>query len=259
MTQRLIAAVTASAAVVVLTGAHATGVAGQAPNLPPELTKAIAYYATLTSYADTGTIEVATTGIVDTSRFETALRRKTRDLYIEHQALKSVQPNNSNHTLDMSAHRYVIWMFKGEMQTYEFVTGNHESINGDAQARTIQGTAHRSQGSTMLILSLIYAQARLPGAISQIEEATVAGIEEVDKRRCHKVVGVAAAYYPSGQRTNIRPVTVWIDTETQLIRKVFEDTPKGYPARSFSRRTTTLQPQANPALDDKKFQFKVPG
>ena len=109
-----------------------------------------------------------------------------------------------------------------------------------------------------MIRGLLCSQSRLPGTISQIEQATVAGVEEVDKRRCHKVVGVAAAYYPSGQRTNIRPVTVWIDVETQLIRKVFEDTPKGCPARSYSRKTVTLQPRANPSLDDARFQFKVP-
>ena len=34
--------------------------------LPPELTKAIAYYATLTSYADTGTIVRGAPGLVDT-------------------------------------------------------------------------------------------------------------------------------------------------------------------------------------------------
>jgi hypothetical protein len=160
----------------------------------------------------------------------------------------------------MSATRHVIWMFKGEMETYDFRTGNHELVNaeGSGQVRALQNGSHAMQGMSMLIPALLYSQSRLPGTISQIEQATVAGVEEVDKRQCHKVVGVAAAYYPSGQRTNIRPVTVWIDTETQLIRKVFEDTPKGYPARSYQRKTITLQPQANPVIDDAKFQFKVP-
>ena len=72
------------------------------------------------------------------------------------------------------------------------------------------------------------------------------------------VTGIAAAYYPSGQRTNVRPVTVWIDAETQLVRKVLEDTPKGYPAGSYLRITTTYEPQGNPTLDDRKFQFSVP-
>ena len=50
----------------------------------------------------------------------------------------------------------------------------------------------------------------------------------------------------------------WIDAETMLVRKVFEDTPKGYPAGSYSRLTVTIEPQANATLDDGKFQFTVP-
>jgi hypothetical protein len=80
----------------------------------------------------------------------------------------------------------------------------------------------------------------------------------VSGRRCHKVMGMAAEYYPSGAMTNVRQVTVWIDAETLLVRKVFEDTPKGYPMGSYSRLTVTIDAQANPPLDDSKFQFSVP-
>ena len=48
------------------------------------------------------------------------------------------------------------------------------------------------------------------------------------------------------------------DAETRLVRKVFEDTPKGLPASLVSRATFTLVPQANPTLDDSKFRFTVP-
>ena len=67
-----------------------------------------------------------------------------------------------------------------------------------------------------------------------------AGFEMVNGHRCHKVVGMAAAYYPSGQITNVRQVTVWIDEKTLLIRKVLEDTPKAYPAGGYSRVIVTL-------------------
>lgn len=261
MHQRLIAAAAACLAVTLSSGPPVVRASGQAtPNLPPELTKAIAYYSTLTSYADTGTIVQEAPGIVDTTRTKIYFRRPTRDLYLEVHAVNSVNPDNK-FTIDMSAARRVIWMFKGEMEIYDFRAGNHElvSAEGGGQVRTLQNGAHATQGISTLIPALLYSQSRLPGTISQIEQATLAGVEEVDKRKCHKVVGTAAAYYPSGQRTNIRPVTVWIDAETQLIRKVFEDSPKGHPARSYSRKTITLQPQANPTLDDAKFQFKVPG
>jgi hypothetical protein len=73
------------------------------------------------------------------------------------------------------------------------------------------------------------------------------------------VIGTARSVYPTGAVTNIRPMTVWIDAEHLLILKVLEDTPKGYPAGSISRRTITLKPQANIPLDDARFHYKVPG
>ena len=49
-----------------LPGRNAPLVFAQATSsLPPELTTSIAYYATLTSYADSGTVTVDTGGIVD--------------------------------------------------------------------------------------------------------------------------------------------------------------------------------------------------
>lgn len=229
------------------------------PALPDVLRNSISYYATLTSYADTGTVREEMPGIVDESKFTTYFRRQTRDLYFDYQDLTSTNPG-TKFTIDMSASRTVFWMVKGEMQKYEFRTKTHEVVNpdGGGQVRALQNASHATAGVSMLIPSLLYSQARLPSSLLQIEEATLAGVEEINKRRCHKVAGIAAGYYPSGQRTNVRPVTVWIDEETKLIRRVLEDTPKGYQAGSYQRITTTFEPQANPTLDDKKFQFVVP-
>lgn len=259
MTRRLVAAA-ACVAAVVLAGRYPTRASDQAPpKLPIELTKAIAHYGSLTSYADTGTIVQEAPGIVDTAKTKMYFRRSTRDLYVELHGVNSVTPA-TRFSIDMSANRHVIWMLQGEMATYDFRSRNHQRVKseGGGQVRALQAGSHATQGISVLIPSLLYSQSRLPGTISQMEEATVAGIEEVENRRCHKVVGVAAEYYPSGQRTNIRPVIVWIDVETQLIRKVFEDTPTNYPAGSYQRKTITFQPQANPQIEDAKFKFRVP-
>jgi hypothetical protein len=230
-----------------------------APALPDVLANSIKYYSTLTSYADTGTVRRESAGTVDDARFTTYFRRGTRDLFFDFQSLTSVT-KGTKFSIDMSSYRNVIWMFKGEMQTYDRRTDAHEAINpdGGGQVRALQNANYASQGVSILVPSLLYSQARLPSTILQIEEAAVAGTEDIDGRRCHKVTGVAAQFYPSGQRTNVRAVTVWIDSETQLIRRVFEDTPKNYPAGGMLRLTITFQPQANPAIDDAKFQFKVP-
>ena len=95
-------------------------------------------------------------------------------------------------------------------------------------------------------------------AILQLESANVVGTEMVGSRRCHKLAGVAAARYPSGQRTGARDVTIWIDAESSLIRKVFEDTPESYAPGAYQRTTITIDPQANPALPDDAFTFTPP-
>lgn len=61
----------------------------------------------------------------------------------------------------------------------------------------------------------------------------------------------------SGRRNNERAVPVWIDVESRLIRRVFEDT-KGLPGNTCSRLTITLEARANPTIEDARFQFKVP-
>lgn len=241
------------------TTAPADALAQPASGLPDVLAKSIKYYSTLTSYSDTGTVRRESAGTVDDARFTTYFRRATRDLFFEFQSLTSVT-KSTRFSIDMSAYRTVIWMFKGEMQTYDRRTDAHEAVNpdGGGQVRALQNANYASQGASILVPSLLYAQSRLPSTILQIAEASEAGVENIDGRRCHKITGVAAQFYPSGQRTNVRAVTVWIDAETQLIRRVFEDTPKNYPAGGVSRLTITLQPQANPAIDDAKFQFTVP-
>ena len=230
------------------------------PTVPDVLKKSIAHYATLTSYADTGTVTVDTGGTVTDARFTTYFRRPTRDLFFDFQTRASLTVS-TKFKIDMSQYRTVVWMFKGEMQKYDRYTGTHERVPADsgAQVRALQGTSYATSGASIMIPSLLYSQARLPSALLQIERAELAGIEEINGRRCHKVTGVAAAYYPSGQRTGVRPVAVWIDAETLLIRRVLEDTPEGYGSgQAVLRYTFNYEPQAGPTIDDARFQFTPP-
>jgi outer membrane lipoprotein-sorting protein len=65
--------------------------------------------------------------------------------------------------------------------------------------------------------------------------------------------------YGSGYVHNVRRVAVWIDSETLMIRKIFQDTPKGMGGGGTRFRFTyTFEPQVNPALDDSRFKFAVP-
>ena len=234
---------------------HGARSAAQERALPDVLRDSIAAYAKLTSYADTGTVRQEVPGIVEESKFTTYFRRATRDFYFDFQTLASRDPK-TGFTIDLSDNRTVIWMFNGNMQTYNFKLRTHQQVTAEAQA--LQMPAYATRGTSMLIPSLLYSQSGLPGTVVQIEDAQIAGIEEINQRRCHKVVGTAVAYYKTGARTGERPVTVWIDAETRLIRRVFEDTPKSHPANSFSRLTITFEPRGNPAIEEGRFQFKPP-
>lgn len=221
------------------------------------LARSIALYPTLASYADTGTVVREAPGLVDRWKFRTDFRRSSLDYLFDFQGVTS---QSAGLTMDASGQRIVFWMINGELQTYNQVARAHETAARDSgnQPAMLQRAAASTAGTSILIPSLIFSKANLPGTILQIEQASDAGFETVAGRRCHKITGVAAQYYQSGRRTNIRKVTVWIDAETLLVRKVFEDTPEGYPVGSYSRLTVTIDPQANPALDDSTFEFTIP-
>lgn len=229
--------------------------AGQTAELPSVLKDSIAYYATLASYADTGTVTQEVPGMVDTAKFTTYFRRPTRDLLFDYQAVGRKYVNLGA-TSDFSAFRTVMWMVKGNMQTFDFRTQTHEEIDSTAQKSALSNASYGTNTASIVIPSLLYPQTRLPSSVLQLESAELTGAEDVSGHRCHKVTGVAAAYYPNGRRTSVRPVTVWIDAETKLIRRVLEDTPKG--SSSSLRLTLNFEPRANPVLEDAKFQFAPP-
>ena len=95
----------ASGAALVLGGSR---VSGQAPVLPDALKQSIAFYGTLTSYADTGTVQWEAPGLVDREQFTTSFRRATRDFYFDYQALTSLAPHP--HKLELrGAPRNLSW------------------------------------------------------------------------------------------------------------------------------------------------------
>jgi hypothetical protein len=223
------------------------------------LARSIALYPTLKSYADTGTVVIEGPGTVERSKFKTYFRQgDSLDFLFDYQG---VAREGAGGSLPMSFHRIVLWMLAGELQTFSQQQRSHETIPRESgrQVAAMHGTSVATAGASILIPSLIFSQAKLPGAIFQIQQPMKdAGFEAVNGRRCHKIIGMAAEYYPSGQMTNVRQVTVWVDAETLLVRKVFEDTPKGWAIGSYLRKTVTIEPRANPKLEDSQFQFTVP-
>ena len=220
------------------------------------LKRSMALYSTLPAYADSGTAVREGPGLVDRWKFRTYFRRPL-DFRFDFQGVTS---QSAGLTVDSSTQHIVLWMIKGELQSFNQQMRTHNTVarTGNQPAELLNASAGTA-GTSVLIPSLLFAKADLPGSVRQIREAAHSGFESVNGHRCHKIVGTAAQFYPSGQMTNVRQVTVWLDAQSLLVRKVFEDTPKGYPTNAYLRLTITLDPLANPQLEDANFQFTVPG
>jgi outer membrane lipoprotein-sorting protein len=222
------------------------------------LAKSRAAYAALTSYADSGTGTFDTDGPRNIGHFRTYFR-KPSDFYFEWGRRVSVSRNPAD-SLPLPGKQRVFWMQKGELQTYDKEGGLYQTYPPAAsnQPAALTGAKYGTMETITLIPSLLFPKANLVGPLQEIAEISLAGTEEVAGHRCHKLVGIASSVYPSGAITNVRPIAVWIDTESLLIRKVFTDTPRGAGAGVIMRLTYLVYPTLNPTLDDGKFQFAVP-
>jgi hypothetical protein len=219
------------------------------------LKRSLDLYSRLPAYTDSGTAVREGAGLVDRWKFATYFRRPL-DFRFDFQGVTS---QSAGLAVDSSSQHIVVWMIQGELQSFNQQLRTHNTVprTGNQPAELLNASAG-TVGTSVLIPSLLFAKADLPGTLRQIREAAQVGFESVNGHRCHKIVGTAAQFYPSGRKTNVREVTVWLDAESLLVRKVFEDTPQGYPSNAYLRLTITLDPQTNPRLEDANFRFTVP-
>ena len=222
------------------------------------LAKTRAAYEKLTSYADSGTVLDESTGVTDRSTFRAFFTREPNNLFIEFRGVASEYSFGSR--VPLTAH-VVLWMESGELQTWSSATQSHETYPRaeGQQVNAVRNAAVFTSGISVLIPSHLYGKAAgLASAIHAAEEVEADGFETVNGRKCYRLLGVERWRYPNGQETGVRAITIWIDAETYLIHKVFQDTPKGYPRNEISRRTTTIKYRVNPTLAPALFRFKVP-
>jgi outer membrane lipoprotein-sorting protein len=212
------------------------------------LARSRATYAALKSYADTGTV-THEHGVNGVSRhtFKTYYRAP-RHFYFDFVEDKAD-----------GGSRTVIWCDGGDFQAWTSETGVHNAYpKGQGASAFISGTVF-TLGANTQIPSLLFATTGLVSTLSELADMTPAGTETIGARPTRKLTGIARSTYgQTGHVSNVRRSTVWIDAETLLIRKIFEDTPKGTVAGARRRITTTFEPQANPSLDDSRFRFTPP-
>jgi len=221
------------------------------------LAKTRAAYAALTSYADSGAVNDEMSGFTNHSTFRTLFARNPRNLLIEFRAVDSEY--KAGNRIPLNSH-VVLWMENSELQSWSSRSQSHEtySAEGGQQVNALKLSGYSTANISVLIPSHFYTKSGLASPVHAMEEAQADGFETVNGRRCYRMLGVERWRYPSGRETGVRAITVWVDAETYLIHKVFQDTPKGMPRGEISRRTTTIRYRVNPRLEPGQFRFTVP-
>jgi outer membrane lipoprotein-sorting protein len=157
--------------------------------------------------------------------------------------------------------RIVVWCDGGDFQSWSSLTNQHQTYPRGSNTAVLAFNQFGSatQRAITLVPALIFQGSGLVSSFGEFGDAVSAGDEPIGNVRAQKVNGVARSMYAKTQReTNVRHAAVWIDAQTKLLRRIFEDTPDGLPPSAVMRITTTLEPQADPQLDDSVFQFTVP-
>jgi len=211
------------------------------------LTRSRATYEALKSYSDTGVVlkeyGYATSPARDRHVFTTFFSRVPRGFYFEFNK--------------EGGDRYIIWGDPEVFHTWWKTTSVRSDYPNPNNVGAFSGADVQTAGSSSKIPSLLYSKASLPSDFAKFTDATVAGDEDVDGHKCHRLAGTTGdVYAATGREVNVRKMTVWIDADSFLIRKIVEEW-KPLPGQ-VSRTTTTFEPQANPLLDASRFKFTPP-
>jgi len=219
------------------------------------LAKSREAYSKLKTYSDQGTVVEQSDNIFNRARFRT-FRRQPKDFYYEYGWRTST---GSGGTISIGGH-LVFWMKNGDLETWDEVGKMHRSYPAGSsnQITPIAGGYSSTHGALPLIASFLFPKATILNDVAEIATLSYAGMENIGGHKCHKLVGIAQSHYPSGQTFNTRPVAIWIDADTYLLRQFFTDTPRNRGAGEIYRVTITVNPVPNPTLSDANFTYKVP-
>jgi outer membrane lipoprotein-sorting protein len=208
------------------------------------LQRSRAMYGELRSYADTGVVVYEYgSSTKDRHTFTTYFNRTPRRFYLDFNK--------------QGGDRYAIWGDADAFHTWWKATGQQFDYPNPDNMPALNGSGRNTSGAGLKIPTLLYSKAALLSDFANFTDAVTDGSEDISGRRCHRVLGTTRDVYgATGKEVNVRKMTVWIDAESLLIRKVVEQW-KALPGE-ISRMTTTFEPQANPTLDESRFRFSPP-
>jgi len=205
-------------------------------------------YASLRSYADKGSITIEDKNIggpLVTERHSFVTRYAApRQFFFEFTKDPSV-----------SQERFVIWCAGDTFSSWWSATQIAEAYAQGQGHNAFAVGEHPTSGTALLIPPLLFGNAGLTGPLLTFGEPTASGREVIEGRPCHVV---SAEVRLNHWNATTRLTRLWIDEETLLVRKIFQDTPSGMGTDVVQRVTTILEPQANPPLTGTAFQFTPP-
>jgi len=216
----------------------------QAQTADSVLQKTRDLYGSLKSYSDTAVIlNEYGTATTDRHTFTTNFNRVPRHFILDFRK--------------DGGGRYVIWGDPDAYHTWTGGTGQQYDYPNPNNVTALTMSAVQTYGAAMDIPTLLYAKAKLGGLLNNIQDAVMDGTEEINGRRCYRIWGrMSDTYAATGREVNVRKATIWIETDSSLVRQIREEW-KPLPGQR-SRLTATFQPQANPTIDDSKFKFVAP-
>jgi len=227
-----------------VTAAVFLGLTAQAQTTDSILQKTRDLYGGLKSYSDTGVVlnEYGSSS-TDRHTFTTYFNRTPRHFILDFRK--------------QGGDRYVIWGDPDAFHTWSKTTGQQYDYPNPNNAPAITMSGQSSGGSSGKIPPLLYAKAQLGSIFNNFADPILDGTEEIGGKRCYRIVGRSSdTYAATGKEVNVHKLTIWIETESSLIRQIREEW-KPLPGQR-SRVITTFQPQANPTIDDNKFKFAAP-
>lgn len=215
------------------------------PNAEQILEDVRAKYATLRTYADRGTViledkPIGATTIREQLTFVTRFAAP-KQFYFD--AKKS------------TGERFVIWCPGDSFHSWWSATQVHESYAPGEGANAFAMGSLPTAGTALLIAPLLFQSAGLQGPLVTMDAPRHLGFEVMNGRRMHKIRGNARLNHWT---ENVRSTTLWIDAETLLVHKIFEDTPSGM-GSAIQRTTTTIEPVLTETFGPNTFRFVAPG
>jgi outer membrane lipoprotein-sorting protein len=199
-------------------------------------------YGAMKSYSDTGVI-IHEYGVTDRHTFTTYFNRAPRHFFLDFHK--------------QGGDRYVIWGDPDAFHTWWKATRQTTDYANPNNTPAISLSGPPTKNAVLKVPALLYSKANLGGDFNNLADVKLDGTEEIAGRRCHRLTGRASdTYSASGKEVNIRTMTIWVDADSFLLRKVREEWPPV--GGTASRVTTTYEPLANPAIEDAKFKFVPP-